>query len=243
MKLSNSDIRQTDILLTPKVRDEIVKINSVILGISGGPASGKTVVSEKIISHLISYGIPKNDIAIIGMSSYYKELTPESKQAAINGNYNFDHPDSFDEDKMFTDLINLKHKKRIKIRLYDFVNFEFLGNEEKIIKPNKVIIFEGILSFYFEKIRNLFDVKLFIDSESDIRLSRIIYRDMNDRKREMADVIDHYTKFIKISFESFCLPTKKYADVIIPRGVDNEIAIEVVAKYISNIINTSECIK
>ncbi|XP_030006553.1 uridine-cytidine kinase 1 isoform X1 [Sphaeramia orbicularis] len=192
-----------------------------LIGVSGGTASGKSTVCAKIMELLGQNKVDhrQRKVAIISQDSFYRVLTPDQKAKALKGQYNFDHPDAFDNDLMYKTLKDIVEGRVVEVPTYDFVTHSRL--EDRItLYPADVVLFEGILVFYPQKVRDMFHMKLFVDTDSDVRLSRRVLRDVN-RGRDLEQILTQYTTFVKPAFEEFCLPTKKYADVIIPRGVDN----------------------
>ena len=179
-----------------------------IIGIAGGTGSGKTTVVKRIAKAL-----PPHCAAVVPLDSYYNdttELTPEER-AAIN----FDHPDAFDW-KLLTE-----HIKRLK-------------NGEAMPKP--VIIIEGIMALHYKKLRDMMDLKIFVDTDDDVRLIRNIRRDVVERGRTVDMVLDRYEKVLKPMHEQFIEPTKKFADLIIPWGGDNKTGIHILKTYIEGIV-------
>ena len=195
-----------------------------LIGITGGSGGGKTSVANVLYRCL---GI--ENCLLFSMDTYYKNLTPEQEKNL--NNYNFDTPDALDLDLLSEHLTSLMNWKSIEMPTYDFATNK--RQEETIhLKPNKFIIFEGILAFHDKRMRDLMDLKLFIDLDDDIRLSRRIYRDIISRGRKMKDVIERYHKFVKPAYNTFIKPTKAYADIIIPRGGSNTIAIDLINYYL-----------
>ena len=199
-----------------------------LIGISGGSGGGKTSVANLIHKSLGTY-----DSLLFSMDTYYKDLTPEQERNLSN--YNFDSPEALDLDLLYTHLNDLMHWKKIEMPTYDFSTNKRKQYTEKI-KPAKVIIFEGILAFYDKRMRDLMDLKLFIDLDDDIRLSRRIYRDIISRGREMETVLERYHKFVKTAYNNFIKPTKEYADIIIPRGGSNTIAIDLINYHLKYLV-------
>lgn len=175
----------------------------------------------------------------ISQDSFYNELTDEDKALAFKGMYNFDHPDAFDNDLIYKTLKDILNEKIVQVPVYDFILNSRKKDEFITIYPADVVLFEGILVFYFQKIRDLFHMKLFVDTDPDTRLSRRVLRDTKERGRELEQILNQYTKFVKPAFEEFCLPSKKYADIIIPRGADNEVAIDVIVKHFQELLRHS----
>lgn len=189
-----------------------------LIGICGGSGSGKTSVSNLLFKSL---GI--QNCLLFSMDTYYKDLTPEQEKDL--NNYNFDSPEALDLDLLSEHLSTLMKGKPINMPTYDFCTNK---RQEKTVylKPNKFIIFEGILAFHDERIRNLMDLKIFVDVDDDICLSRRIFRDVTSRGRQLESVIERYHKFVKPAYHNFIKPTHKYADLIIPRGAGNSIVID-----------------
>lgn len=207
-----------------KPKENNLRDRPFLIGISGGSGSGKTSVAN-ILYHCLG----KMNCLLFSMDTYYKNLTPEQEKDLSN--YNFDTPDALDLDLLSDHLYSLRHWKEIEMPTYDFSTNK-RKEETLLIKPNKFIIFEGILAFHDKRMRDLMDLKLFIDLEDDIRLSRRIYRDIIFRGRKMADVLDRYHKFVKPAFNTYIKPTKAFADIIIPRGGSNTIAIDIINYYL-----------
>ena len=201
--------------LSSKIRER-----PYLIGISGGSGGGKTSVANVLFKCL---GI--ENCLLFSMDTYYKNLTPEQEKNLSN--YNFDTPDALDLDLIYEHLSDLMQWKSIEMPTYDF-NTNSRQKETIHLKPNKFIIFEGILAFHEKRMRDLMDLKLFIDLDDDMRLSRRIYRDIISRGRKMETVIERYHKFVKPAYNLFIKPTKKYADIIIPRGGSNTIAIDLI---------------
>ena len=195
-----------------------------LIGISGGSGGGKTSVANVLHRCL---GI--ENCLLFSMDTYYKNLTPEQEEHLDD--YNFDAPDALDLDLLSEHLTSLMNWESIEMPTYDFAT-NSRKKETLHLKPNKFIIFEGILAFHDKRMRNLMDLKLFIDLDDDIRLSRRIYRDIISRGRKMKDVIDRYHKFVKPAYNNYIRPTKAYADIIIPRGGSNTIAIDLINYYL-----------
>lgn len=201
---------------------------NLAIGIAGGSASGKTTLANKIINKL-----DDPNITVIKMDSYYKshpEMKPEER-AKIN----FDHPDAFDVDLLFEHLQLLKEDNPIEMPQYNYKTH--LRQENTItVAPYKVIILEGILAFVFENLRNIFDIKLYVDTPSDIRILRRLKRDMKLRGRSFESVDKQYHSTVRPMHLQFVEPSKKYADIIVPRGGFNLIAVDMVVSKIREIL-------
>ncbi|XP_007942403.1 uridine-cytidine kinase 1 [Orycteropus afer afer] len=200
-----------------------------------------STVCEKIMELLGQNEVDhrQRKLVILSQDRFYKVLTAEQKAKALKGQYNFDHPDAFDNDLMHRTLKNIVEGKTVEVPAYDFVTHSRLL-ETTVVYPADVVLFEGILVFYSQEIRDMFHLRLFVDTDSDVRLSRRVLRDVH-RGRDLEQILTQYTTFVKPAFEEFCLPTKKYADVIIPRGVDNMVAINLIVQHIQDILNGDIC--
>jgi len=221
------------------VRRELLKNTPpkpFLIGVAGGSASGKSTVCSKIMEQLGQDGVESRRVVIISQDSFYRELCEDEAEDAKVGNFNFDHPDAFDYEMTFDTLKKVKAGEIVNIPIYDAVNAK-RQKESLTIYPADVILFEGILTIYFKEIRGMLDMKLFVDTDSDTRLSRRVLRDTQERGRDLEQVLATYANFVKPAFEEFCLPTKKYADVIIPRGSDNIVAIGLIVQHIKDILN------
>jgi len=195
-----------------------------IIGVCGGTASGKTSVCEDILKKL-----ENRRVVIISQDSFYRSL-PEDALKEVHS-YNFDHPNAFDWSLLEEVLRGIKGGKRVEIPEYSFITHTRL-KESTALYGADVILFEGILAFYTQELRETMDLKLFVDTDADTRLSRRVMRDITERGRTLQGVLHQYETFVKPSFEDYILPTKKYADVIIPRGIDNQVAIKLIVQHI-----------
>lgn len=200
-----------------------------IIGIAGGTGSGKTTVVKKIVESL-----PPNYVAVVPLDSYYNDTTglTEEERKAIN----FDHPDAFDWALLTQQIHDLRQGKAIEQPTYSYL--ESNRQEETMhIEPCEVIIIEGIMALWNKQLRDLMDLKIFVDADPDERLIRVIQRDIVERGRTTQMVIDRYLDVLKPMHEEFIEPTKRYADLIIPQGGMNERAIEIMRTYITNRAN------
>lgn len=197
---------------------------SFIIGIAGGTGSGKTTVVRKVIETL-----PKDEVAIIPQDSYYKDnghLPLEERQEI-----NFDHPRSLEFRLLIEHIKRLKEGKEIKQPIYSYLTCT-RSDETILVKPKKVIIVEGILILQNAQLRNLMDIKVFVDADNDDRLMRVIQRDLVERGRSVNKVLERYEKTVKPMHLQFIEPTKRYADVIIPQGGDNKVGIDLLSSII-----------
>ncbi|XP_044757105.1 uridine-cytidine kinase isoform X2 [Coccinella septempunctata] len=210
-----------------------------LIGVSGGTASGKSTVCKRIMEKLGQENVNHSErqVVCISQDSFYRDLTPAEMAKAERGQFNFDHPDAFNETLMKETLMDILAGKIVKIPTYDYKSHTLLKDELITIYPADVVLFEGILVFYFPEVRKLFHMKLFVDTHSDTRLARRVKRDIRERGRELEQVLNQYINYVKPAFDDFCLPTKKFADVIIPRGADNLVAIDLIVCHILEIIH------
>ncbi|XP_030351349.1 uridine-cytidine kinase 2 isoform X1 [Strigops habroptila] len=202
------------------------------------PGGGASSVCSKIVQLLGQNEVDyrQKQVVIVSQDSFYRVLTSEQKSKALKGQFNFDHPDAFDNELIVKTLKEITEGKTVQIPVYDFVSHS--RKEETVtVYPADVVLFEGILAFYSQEVRDLFRMKLFVDTDADTRLSRRVLRDISERGRDLEQILSQYITFVKPAFEEFCLPTKKYADVIIPRGADNEVAINLIVQHIQDILN------
>ena len=197
-----------------------------IIGICGGSGSGKTTIVRKI-SELVS------DFVFIPQDNYYK-----SAEYISNANitaFNFDHPDAFDNDLIIEQLSALKRGEAIEMPTYDFVHHR-RTQETIAVEPRKVVIFEGIMIFTNKAVRDLIDLKIFVDTPDDIRFIRRLIRDIKERGRTLDSVVQQYMDVVRPGHYEFIEPTKAFADIIIPEGGANERALNVLVTFINSVI-------
>ncbi|AJM71758.1 uridine kinase [Mycoplasma yeatsii] len=202
---------------------------SIIL-VAGGSASGKSTVADRIANKILK----DKSVSHISMDDYYKDFSEMSidKRKQIN----FDHPNSIDIDLLVQDLIKLKERQNITVPIYDFVK-STRTEQTKVIKSSDVIILDGIFALYFEKLRELGDIKLFIKTADDLRFIRRLERDTKERARSIESVIHQYLTEVKPMHDIFIEPTIDHADLIIPYKEGNEVAIDIVTTKIKDLLN------
>lgn len=203
---------------------EIKNYTMLVIGIAGGTGSGKTTVVRKIIESL-----PKGEVAVLAQDSYYRDnsnLTMEERKKI-----NFDHPDSIEFDLLTKHLFDLIKGNNIEEPTYSYKTCTRL-KETNTVEPKKVVIVEGILILTNPQLRNLFDIKIFVSADADERLIRVINRDITERGWGVDVIMERYHKTIKPMHLQFIEPSKRYADIIIPQGGKNKVAIDIVKSHI-----------
>lgn len=199
-----------------------------IIGIAGGTGSGKTTVVKKIVEAL-----PPDHVVVVPQDSYYNDttdLTDEERKAI-----NFDHPDAFDWKLLIKHITELRNGHAVEQPTYSYLLSNRLP-ETIHIEPKPVIIIEGIMALINKKLRDMMDLKIFVDTDPDERLIRNIQRDTIDRGRTVSMVVDRYLQVLKPMHEQFIEPTKRYADIIIPQGGENLKGIRILRKYIEGLV-------
>ncbi|KAF8985635.1 Uridine-cytidine kinase-like 1 [Entomortierella lignicola] len=198
-----------------------------IVGIAGASASGKTSVAQRIIKNL---NVPW--VVLLSMDSFYRDLTDEENEIAHRNDWDFDSPNSYDYGLLLETITKLKEGKKVDVPIYDFETHKRVPNKVNTIYGANVIIFEGIFGLYDKKVLEMMDLKVFVDTDADICLARRIKRDVAERGFDVAGVLKLYQRFVKPSFDTYVYPTKKNADVVIPRGLENLVAIDLLTKHI-----------
>lgn len=198
----------------------------LIIGVAGGSGAGKTTVVKHIID-----AVGKDKIVLIQHDSYYRDLKHLPFEERIK--QNFDHPSSLESELMIRHIKALKQGYQVEIPIYDFTR-HIRKEETRLVKPKKIILIDGILIFTEKELRNLMNIKLYVDTDDDIRLLRRIRRDILERDRKLENVLTQYEQFVRPMHLEFVEPTKRYADIIIPRGGENEVALDMVNALIRN---------
>ncbi len=201
-----------------------------IIGIAGGTGSGKTTVVKKIMELL-----PPHYVTIVPLDSYYNDTSDmtEEERHAIN----FDHPDAFDWKLLIKHVNELKEGRAVEQPTYSYLKCNRLP-ETIHVEPKPVIIIEGIMTLLNKKLRDMMNLKIYVDCDSDERLIRNIQRDIIERGRDVSIVVDRYLKVLKPMHEQFIEPTKRYANLIIPQGGDNLTGIGILCKYIEGLVSS-----
>lgn len=203
----------------------------IVIGIAGGTGSGKSTMIKKLKKEF------RDEIAILSHDFYYKQHNELSFEARKKLNY--DHPDAFDTDLMIEHIRQMKQWQPVERPVYDFTIHNRIDETVKV-SPAKVIVVEGILIFENKKLRDMFDIKVFIDTDADVRIIRRILRDVRERGRTLDSVVDQYLTTVKLMHEQFVEPSKKYADIIIPEGGYNKVAVEMLNERIHALLKSSE---
>ncbi|MBI4418429.1 MAG: uridine kinase [Ignavibacteriales bacterium] len=203
-------------------------MNSLIIGIAGGSGAGKTTVTTRILESLDS-----TRVSVIPHDAYYHDCPPDAQ-----GNVslmNFDHPDSLETSLLVGHLRELRAGKAVEIPVYDFATYRRTTKTQRV-NPTDVVIVEGILIFVSRDLRDLMDIRMYIDTDADERLLRRLKRDLRERDRSVESVMVQYLATVKPMHLEFVEPSKRWADVIIPRGVENAVAIDLVVTRIKSLL-------
>jgi uridine kinase len=206
-------------------------VQPLLIGIAGGTGSGKSTVARKIAE-----GLPPNSVGIIDHDSYYRDRSDLDAEARAHLNY--DHPDALDNDLMVRHLEELRAGRAVEIPNYDFKTHARLA-ERRPLEPTRIVIVEGILVFVEERVRRLLDVKIFVDTDADIRVFRRIRRDLEQRGRTFQSIREQYYTTVRPMHLQFVEPSKRWADLIIPEGGDNHIAIDLVLGKLRHVLAAS----
>lgn len=200
----------------------------IIIGVTGGSGSGKTTVSKAIYDNLNG-----QSIQIITQDTYYNDqadMTMAERKAV-----NYDHPLAFDSDLLYEQLNQLRHNQAVNMPVYNYE--EYTRSTETVrVEPQDVIILEGILILDDERLRSLMDIKVYVDTDDDIRIIRRIQRDIQERGRSLDSVINQYLATVKPMYHQFVEPTKRYADLIVPEGGENRVAIDLLSTKVRDIL-------
>ena len=202
--------------------------DTIVIGLAGGTGCGKTTITRKIVE---SFG---KDVTVLKHDSYYRarhDLTYEERTRL-----NYDHPNAFDTELLCEALRELKAGRPIEMPVYDYTIYDRTDRTETV-HPSRVILVEGILIFDSKELRDLMDIKIFVDTDADVRILRRIVRDVNERGRTLESIIGQYLTTVKPMHEAFVEPSKRYADIIIPEGGSNTVALEMVIHRIRAHLN------
>ncbi len=200
----------------------------IFIGISGGSGSGKTTIVNRIYSE-----VPEKSICIIEHDAYYRDQSELTYEQRCKTNY--DHPFAFDTDLFVEHIKRLKDGETIEKPIYDY-EIHNRKEEKVIVDPKEIIIVEGLLVFYEERIRELLDIKIFVDTDADIRIMRRIMRDMKERGRTLDSIMAQYINTVRPAHEQFIEPSKKYADIIVTEGGNNLVAVDLMVTKIKSLL-------
>ncbi len=207
----------------------MTKNKPIIIGVTGGSGSGKTSVSRAIFNNF-----PDHSIMMLEQDSYYKDQSSLSFDERLNTNY--DHPFAFDTDLLIEHIKKLMCYEAIEKPVYDYV--AHTRSKATIVQePKEVIILEGILILEDERLRDLMDIKIYVDTDDDIRIIRRIKRDMEERGRTLDSVIEQYLSVVKPMYHQFIEPTKRYADIIVPEGGENHVAVDLITTKVASYLS------
>ena len=204
----------------------------LVIGIAGGSGSGKTTVVNAITEKL------KERVVVIPQDSYYKDSSHLPME--VRQQINFDHPDAIDFKLLCDQLKDLKNGKAIEQPVYSYITCSTSKTETVTVEPAEVIIIEGILVFTCKELRDQMDIKIFVDADDDDRLMRVMARDILERGKTVETVIERYTKTVKPMYLQFIEPSKRYADIIIPQGGHNKVAIDIISATIEKSLREQE---
>ena len=207
-------------------------MNTIIIGIAGGTGSGKTTLTERLRDH---FG--QNEVSVINHDSYYKrhDELPYAERCKLN----YDHPDSFDTELMVQHLQALRRGEAVEVPVYNYA-IHNRSDQTITVRPAPVIIVEGILIFDSPELCDLMDMKVFVDTDADVRILRRIVRDVKERGRTLDSVVTQYLTTVKPMHEQFVEPSKRKADLIVPEGGHNAVALELLIKWVADHLRTSE---
>lgn len=202
--------------------------NTAIIGIGGGTGSGKTSIARQLLTE---YG--PGEVVVLELDSYYRDLAHQPLEQRHHNN--FDHPDSIDIDLLINNVSDLKRGETVSIPVYDFKTHTRVP-ESRTVTPHHVLVIEGILALHFRRLRELMDIRVYVETPDDVRFIRRLTRDTETRGRTTRMVIDQYLSTVRPMHNQFVAPTKFFADIIIPEGGDNSVAIDLFRTKITSII-------
>ena len=198
-------------------------MDTMVIGIAGGTGSGKTTLTEKLKERFTS------NVSVLYHDNYYKKHV--GMTYAERSKLNYDHPDAFDTDLIVRDLKALREGRAIQCPVYDYT-IHNRSDKTLEVRPTRVIIVEGILIFADPSLRELMDIKIFVDTDADVRILRRLLRDVKERERTLDSVVTQYLTTVKPMHEAFVEPSKKYADIIVPQGGQNRVALDMLVERI-----------
>jgi uridine kinase len=200
----------------------------VVIGVAGGTGSGKTTVAEAIVAR-----IGTSRIAYLQHDSYYRDLSQAQRETILH--HNFDHPHALESELLAQHVRDLKARRSVSVPIYDFTRHVRTGRTRRV-EPRGVVLVEGILIFVEPELRDLFDIKIFVDTDADLRFIRRLRRDLEERGRTVTNVIDQYLESVRPMHLEFVEPSKRWADLIIPEGGFNAVALDVVCARVEALL-------
>lgn len=219
-------ILETAPLLDPLLAG--LKFKPCVLGVAGGTGSGKTTVARSILD-----AVGEDRIALIEQDGYYRDVDWRSETELLH--HNFDHPSALDNELLVSHIAALKAGHPIEVPIYDFVRHRRTARTKRV-EPQPVILLEGILIFVEPALRELLDFKIYVDTDADLRLIRRLGRDMAERGRSVQDVLRQYLETVRPMHLEFVEPSKRWADIIIPEGGENKVALEMVIAHVEQLL-------
>jgi uridine kinase len=210
------------------IDDDVTQSSSVALGVAGGSGSGKSTVAREILR-----SVGPERISFLAQDSYYKDVHWGGEVQLLR--HNFDHPDALDTELLAEHVEALKQGRAVDVPVYDFVRHR-RRPESRRVEPRPVILVEGILLFVEPRLRGALDFKIFVDTDSDVRLLRRIQRDMAERGRTVEDILRQYLETVRPMHLEFVEPAKRWADVIVPEGGENKVALEMISARIEQLL-------
>ena len=205
--------------------------NILVIGIAGGTGSGKSTLMEELVTHF------QDEVTVLSHDNYYRRrdgISMEDRQKI-----NYDEPAALETDLMARHLDQLRHGKTVECPVYDFTQHN-RSDKTKVLVPKKVIIVEGILIFENKELRDLMDIRIFVDTDADVRLCRRIARDVNERGRTLESVLDQYQNTVKPMHELYVEPSKKFANIVVPEGGRNLVALDMILTRIQKHLTETE---
>lgn len=199
-------------------------MDTMIIGIAGGTGSGKTTLTERLKAEF------QGDVSVLYHDNYYKSHSDMTYEERAKLNY--DHPDAFETERMIADLQALRRGEAVECPVYDYTVHD-RSPQTLVVQPTKVILVEGILIFAEPELRALMDIKIFVDTDADVRILRRLTRDVKDRGRSLDSVVEQYLSTVKPMHDQFVEPSKRYADVIVPEGGKNLVALMMIIQRIA----------
>ncbi len=204
----------------------------VVFGVAGGTASGKTTVARAILA-----AVGASQVAYVPHDAYYRNMShlPLNERAKLN----YDHPDSLESELLVSHIESLLAGNPVHVPVYDFTNHQ-RTEETRMVEPSPIILIDGILIFTVTKLRELMDIKVYVDTDADVRFIRRLQRDMNERGRSLDSIIKQYMETVRLMHLEFVEPSKRYADVIVPHGGLNKVAMDMVVARLVNLLQSAE---